>query len=120
MRRAILCFLQKDNNVLLLHTQYPDKLVWNGVSGFIDKGETNVQAAQREIKEELGIDVEIGDMEYLRTHEIFDVFRIETWSGDPQSQESSIKEVKWFNIDELPYEEMHPGNEQWLPSMLTP
>lgn len=115
MRRAVLCFLQKDNTILLLHTQYPDKLIWNGVSGYIDEGEASVDAACRGIYEEIGVIVKSDELFYVGTYEPFDIYQIKHWAGEPMPKEESIKELEWFPIDALPYDEMHPGNESWLP-----
>ncbi|PIZ48117.1 hypothetical protein COY32_00540 [candidate division WWE3 bacterium CG_4_10_14_0_2_um_filter_41_14] len=118
MRRAILCFLYQDDKVLLLHTEYPDKLVWNGVSGYIDEDETNLEAACREVMEEIGVTINTDNLEYLGTHEPFDIYKVGRWDGEPTPQEPDIKEVKWFEIDALPFGEMHQGNEAWLPEFL--
>lgn len=93
-------------------------LVWNGVSGYIDEGEVSVDAACREMYEEIGVEVRPEDVVHVGTHEPFDIYQVKHWVGEPMSREESIKELQWFPIDALPYDEMHPGNESWLPQFI--
>jgi 8-oxo-dGTP diphosphatase len=118
MRKAVLCFLKKDDSVLLLHTDYGNRIVWSGVSGYIEENETAVDAAIREVNEEIGVNIKLKEVRHVGTHDIFDVFIIEKWEGEPTPKEFSIKEIKWFQLDSLPYDQMHEGNEIWLPKLL--
>ena len=61
------CFVEHGGKILLLH-RHPDKPqggTWCLPAGKLDKGEETVQAIIRETKEETGIDVEPGRLEYL-------------------------------------------------------
>ncbi|GEM_PF-2567438 len=118
MRKAVLCFLKKNDSVLLLHTDYGNRTVWSGVSGYIEENETAVDAAIREINEEIGVNIKPKEVRHVGTHDIFDVFIIEKWEGKPTPKEFSIKEIKWFQLDSLPYDQMHEGNEIWLLKLL--
>ncbi len=118
MRKAILCFLKKDDQILLLKTAYTSKIVWNGVSGYIESGETSTQAAVREIMEEIGLRVVESDLHSIGHYDIFEIFYLEKWQGEPEPKEESIKEVKWVPKGELPWNQMHAGNEKWLPRFL--
>lgn len=47
--------------VLLVRRAFaPARGAWDVPGGFVDRGETGEQAARREVREELGVDVEIG------------------------------------------------------------
>jgi len=118
MRKAIICFLEKDDKLLLLHTDYKSKLVWNGVSGYIDDGENETDAVIREIREEIGVETKQEDLIRKGSHDIFTIFLLKQWFGIPESKEASILELKWFKKDSLPYSQMHEGNEEWLPELL--
>jgi len=122
-RKGILCFLKKDNQILLIKVDFGDKLVWNGISGFIDEKETNQEAAIREVNEELGIIVDKKSLTYKGNHIIsdqlnLDIFIASQWQGNPKPQEESIKEIQWFEINNLPYHQMFEDNKDWLPKFL--
>ncbi|NOZ07177.1 MAG: NUDIX domain-containing protein [Chloroflexi bacterium] len=57
----VLCFLERDDQVLLLRGA-PTKRLWpnlhNGIGGHVERGETPLDAARREIREEAGLQVE--------------------------------------------------------------
>tara|TARA_Y100000310_G_scaffold301611_1_gene338218 strand:- start:2543 stop:3421 length:879 start_codon:yes stop_codon:yes gene_type:complete len=117
-RKIVLCFLRKGDSILLILTDYKDKIVWNGVAGYIEDGELAIDAAIREIKEEIGVDVELNNLRRLGTHDPFEIYMVDGWSGNPSPKEESIKEVRWFKKSSLPYNEMHNGNEDWLPKFI--
>jgi 8-oxo-dGTP pyrophosphatase MutT (NUDIX family) len=126
-KEGILCFFRRSNEVLLLKVDYGREnnlgLVWGGVSGYIDYGETPEGAAIREIKEELGVVVIPEDLQKKGSVAVsaeltLDVFFVRPPIKKIQPMEKSIKAVKWFSIDDLPYAEMHPRTKVWLPSLL--
>ncbi len=123
MRQTAACFLIKNNQVLLLKIHYPDgRVIWNGVAGWVEEGETPEQGIIREIKEEIGIEVKEEDLKkgYETKDEIpFTTFTTSKWQGNPICGEESIKEVKWFNFKDIPFNQMMKDNKDWLPKMLS-
>lgn len=100
-----------------------EMLIWNGISGFIELNENTIDAVFREIKEEIGIEIDESSLEYKGNRKISDEFELEifiahNWNGDPEPKEKSLKKLQWFLIDELPFGEMFPGNEEWLLNFL--
>jgi 8-oxo-dGTP diphosphatase len=52
-----LCFVFRGDRVLLIRRLHPpDEGYWNAIGGKIDRGEDPLEAAQRELKEEAGIE----------------------------------------------------------------
>lgn len=76
----------------------------------------------RELSEEIGVDVKEKDLNIgYQPKDVdtpFTAFTVSKWQGEPKSAEESIREVRWFNFDELPFEQMIEENKDWLPSIL--
>lgn len=53
--RYTLCFLTRDDQVLMLHRRNPpNQGLWNGVGGHLEAGETPAGSVLREVREETG------------------------------------------------------------------
>ncbi len=100
---------------------------WNGVGGKVgDKQkETIAEAAARETKEEIGVDIanfyKVAELTfYFPLNPAWDqevhVFFAKKWRGEPS--ESGEMNPKWFSVSEIPYQKMWPDDEFWLPEVL--
>ncbi len=100
---------------------------WNGYGGKLLEGEAVLDAAMREIEEESGVRVEEEHLEHLGTLDFYFtdkpdwdqrcmVYRITKWDGEPV--ESEEMKPQWFSFDEMPYESMWKGDDQWFPFFL--
>lgn len=97
---------------------------WNGFGGKLQPGETIEQAAKREFLEEA--DIQVGDIEkvgiidfeFQGNPEILEVhvFRANDFAGEPK--ESEEMKPQWFNVGEVPLDEMWPDDKYWLPVFL--
>lgn len=124
MKVGTVCFFLDNDNVLLTLIEYSStERLWNGIGGGVDEGETPEQAFLREIKEETYLTVESNSLKKvaeLQLKEDFKltVFTVDKWKGEIKAKDPSLKEFKWFNKDKLPFDQMHEGNDMWLPSLL--
>lgn len=95
----------------------------NGPGGRIEPGETPLQAALREVHEEVGLVAQaprrVGGLRFqfvdgysLHVH----VFRSEHYSGQLIETPEAIP--MWVPLDEIPYDEMWADDRLWLPHML--
>ena len=100
------CVIIENNKVLLILQQ--NDAYWGFPKGHVENGETEIETAKREVKEEVGLDVKIDESKryvtnYIVRNEIdkTSVFYMATpIGGKIQKQDSEVKEVKWCTFEE--------------------
>ncbi len=104
------CIILKDGNVLVIgaHDQN-GVLYWSFPKGHKEPGETDIETALRETKEEVGLDVRIVDDEPLRTWHLVHngtvnkevvLFISEATSDKVIPQEGEVEVAKWVKVSE--------------------
>jgi 8-oxo-dGTP pyrophosphatase MutT (NUDIX family) len=99
---------------------------WNGFGGKIEAGETIVEAAIRELKEESDLDVaqenikQVGYLVFnmMESKKIMRVHVFETWEFEGQEKESEEMRPQWYKEDELPFQSMWKDDPYWMPTLL--
>ena len=115
---AVMLFLIRNNNnkeeILFQkrkNTGYCDGFYDLSVSGHVDANESMKHAMCREAKEELGIDINEDDLEYVciihknTNGNIYynGYFKAKKWTGTPIINEpQKNEELKWIDINNLP------------------
>lgn len=98
---------------------------WNGVGGKPNEGEKIEVAADREVLEEIGVEVvektEAGRINFYfqnrpEWNQQVVVYRVNSWRGIPRETEEMAP--KWIDFDKVPYEEMWEDDKYWLPTVL--
>jgi len=121
---ANLCFIMRDGQVLLIRKKRglgAGKI--NGPGGRLKKGETALEAAVRETREEIGVTPlgleQVGElffqfMDGYRLH--VTVFAAEDCSGELVETDEATP--MWTRITRIPYDEMWQDDPHWLPFAL--
>lgn len=121
-RTGTVCFIINDGKLLLALIEYsPNDRKWNGIGGFVEEKESPEDAVIREISEETFIEVRKEDLIKFKELDLdihLVIYKTNKWSGELKIKDQSLKELKWFNFDEIPFKQMHPGNDKWLPELL--
>lgn len=122
-RQGTVCFIINDNEILLILMEYsPTDRKWTGIGGMVDAGESLEDSLIREIDEESYIKIEKKDMRKVAEIEYpgfqLNVFLTDKSTGKLRAKEAMLKEFRWFSKDDLPYSDMHAGNDKWLPQIL--
>lgn len=121
--QATLTYLVDDEEVLLIEKKRGHgEGNFNGPGGKVEENETVKEAAVREFKEETKIEVE--DLKKVAELKFFfggdpdqqvHVYMTEEYEGEAEETEEARPE--WFNIDSIPYDQMWPDDEVWMPKM---
>jgi 8-oxo-dGTP pyrophosphatase MutT (NUDIX family) len=128
LKEATLCFLLKDNKILLaMKKRGFGKGKWNGIGGKMDseKDKDIKEAAIRETKEEIG--VTLASLKHVATLNFYQIGKQEgnqkvtvyiskKWQGEPTESEEMAP--KWFEFGEIPYNDMWVDDKFWLPKVL--
>jgi mutator protein MutT len=125
--RATICEIIRDGNILLQYKAAGKfgEGKWNGPGGKIRPEETPMEGVIREVQEETGLTVLDPILNGLIDFYFGDkskpdwttyIFLVTKFKGKLKPSEEG--ELRWFKIDEIPYEKMWQDDEYWLPAFI--
>ena len=99
--------LDGDRLLLIQRLTEPEAGAWGLPGGKVDGGETAAQAVRRELAEELGVEIAVGELlclvEQFEPHWVSPVYRAAIAAGEPRVMEPHKHgAVGWFALDALP------------------
>lgn len=117
MIEVVAALIWKENKFLICQrpAHKARGLMWEFVGGKVEKGESQENALIRECKEELNIQISVGEKFAEVTHEYPDItvhltlFNSSIKSGEPQLLEHNA--IKWITPAEIPKYTFCPADE---------
>ena len=110
-RQSVHIWIQNSKGEFLIQKRSPNKNTfpnkWAPTGGGVEAGEGTFEAALRECKEELGIDIEVDKMEYIlsfkRKFDFMDVWLVkqDVEISNLVLQEEEVIDAKWATIEEI-------------------
>lgn len=104
---AMIVLVTRDDGRALLArgTRFPVPM-WSCLAGFVEPGETCEEAVHREVREEVGVEVDEvaywGSQPWPFPHSLMLGFRARWAGGDITCDPTEIAEADWFAADALP------------------
>jgi 8-oxo-dGTP diphosphatase len=102
----------REGKVLLLKRPKSKGGGYNLVGGRVERNEPPLQALRREIREEIGVQIESESLELMRlvyrekknsTPKLHMVFWVHDWKGEPVNREpTKCLGLEWIPLDQLP------------------
>ena len=103
---AVICLIQKGDEVLLVHARNFKRDFFGLVAGFVETGETLEEAVAREAKEETGITIRniryFGSQPWPYPCGLMVGFIADYAGGEIHLQRSELSKGGWFRYDDLP------------------
>jgi 8-oxo-dGTP diphosphatase len=122
--RANLCFITRGGEVLLIHKKRglgAGKI--NGPGGRLEPGESALDAAVREVQEELGVtprDPRFRGELFFQFADGYSLHCAVFLAGDCEGEPVETDEAVplWVGIDAIPFDRMWADDRYWLPGLL--
>ncbi|MFF2626920.1 NUDIX domain-containing protein [Kitasatospora griseola] len=91
--------------LLLKHRLWPEGRQWGLPSGYANKGESFEETVVREVREETGLTVKVGELAYLKSGfklRLEVAYEAMLVGGRIEVESFEILEARWFSPDDLP------------------
>ncbi len=102
---AIVLVHREDELLLARAPQFP-KGMYSTLAGFVEPGETVEQTVEREVREEVGIEVKnlayFGSQPWPFPNSLMVAFTAEWAGGEIQTEPLEIEDAGWYTVDGLP------------------
>ncbi|MCC7548642.1 MAG: NAD(+) diphosphatase [Burkholderiales bacterium] len=103
---AVMALVRREDELLLARSPHFPPGMHSALAGFVEPGESLEQCMQREVKEEVGVDV--ANLRYFSSqpwpfpHSLMIAFNCDYAGGELTPQPGEIEAAGWFRLDALP------------------
>ncbi len=103
---AVIVLVERDNEILLARGQHLPEGFYSVLAGFVESGESLEEAAAREIREEVAIEIKnlryFGSQPWPFPHSLMIAFTADYEGGEVSPDPREIAHADWFSFDRLP------------------
>ena len=103
---AMMVLVTRGREVLLARSPRFPPGMYSALAGFVEPGETIEDCIRREVREEVGIDVDnityFASQSWAFPHSLMIAYTAEYAGGELRPDESEIAEARWFACDAVP------------------
>ena len=122
---VVAAMITKEDQILLGQRPEGSSIpgVWEFPGGKIEPNEAPTEALQRELKEELGIQANVGPLLLASAHTYGDVsillliYHIQYWTSDPKALHHT--QIKWVPAQDLQKYDLPYANKKIIPTLLS-
>ena len=103
---AMMVLVTRGRELLLARSPRFPPGMYSALAGFVEPGESIEDCVHREVREEVGIEIDrlryFASQSWPFPHSLMIAFNAEYVSGEARPCDAEIADVKWFSIDALP------------------
>ena len=103
---AVIVLVRRGDSVLLARSPGFPPGMYSVLAGFVEPGESIEEAISREVREEVGVEVEnaryFGSQPWPFPHSLMIGFTADYAGGELRVEPTEIEDAGWFGVDDLP------------------
>lgn len=103
---AMMALVTRGREVLLARSHRFVNGIYSALAGFVEPGETIEDCVRREVREEVGVEVDgityFASQSWAFPHSLMIAYTAEYAGGDIRLEDAEIADARWFAVDALP------------------